>query len=113
MFETLYLAAGFLAAFLAAAVLCRAVMMLGAVDAPTEERKTQKVPVPTLGGLGVAAGAVIGIAAALSIGGWKIGPWSLANTSLVAFGGALAALLIGLADDLTKVPPLGRMLATL
>jgi len=113
MFETLYLAVGFLASLVAAAVLCRAVIMLGAVDAPTEARKTQKVPVPTLGGLGVAAGAVIGIAAALSIGGWSIGPWSLANTTLVAFGGALAALAIGLADDTMKVPTLGRMLATL
>ncbi len=113
MFETLYLAVGFLAALLAAAVLCRGVMMLGVVDAPTEARKTHKIPVPTLGGLAVALGAVIGIAAALSIGGWSIGPLSPSNTTLAAFGGALAALFIGLADDTTKVPPLGRMLATI
>jgi UDP-N-acetylmuramyl pentapeptide phosphotransferase/UDP-N-acetylglucosamine-1-phosphate transferase len=113
MFESLYLAVGFLAALIAAAVLCRGVMMLGVVDAPTEARKTQAIPVPTLGGLGVAAGAVIGIAATLLIGGWSIGPWSLANTTLVAFGGALAALAIGLADDTMKIPPLGRLLATI
>src|SRR5689334_11155517 len=113
MFELTYLAAGFLAALAVAAAVCRGVMMLGVTDAPTEARKTQKAPVPTLGGLGVALGAVIGIGAALWIGGWKIGPVSLANTTLVAFGGAIGALFIGLADDLTKVPTLGRMLATL
>src|ERR1700754_3514887 len=91
---------------LAAAILCRVAMMLGAVDAPTEARKTQKVPVPTLGGLGVAGGLL----AALGVN-WLIGGWPLPDNVVVITVGALAALAIGLADDLTRVPPLGRFLA--
>jgi UDP-N-acetylmuramyl pentapeptide phosphotransferase/UDP-N-acetylglucosamine-1-phosphate transferase len=93
---------------LGAAILCRGVMMLGAVDAPTEARKTQKVPVPTLGGIGVAAGA------ALALGvNWMLGGWPLTSNVFIVIAGALASLAIGLADDLTHAPPVGRLLALL
>jgi UDP-GlcNAc:undecaprenyl-phosphate/decaprenyl-phosphate GlcNAc-1-phosphate transferase len=92
----------------AAAILCRGVLMLGAVDAPTEARKTQKVPVPTLGGLGIAGGLLI----ALGVN-WLIGGWPLPDTVFIIAGGALACLAIGLADDLSHVPPIGRFLAVI
>src|ERR1700754_3988891 len=91
---------------LAAAILCRGVMMLGAVDAPTEARKTQKIPVPTLGGLGIAAGAALALCV-----NWLLGGWPLTSSVLIIFAGALAALAVGLADDLSRVPPIGRFLA--
>jgi UDP-GlcNAc:undecaprenyl-phosphate/decaprenyl-phosphate GlcNAc-1-phosphate transferase len=93
---------------IAAAILCRGVMMLGAVDAPTEARKTQKLPVPTLGGLGIAAGAAF----ALGVN-WMLGGWPLTSSILIIVAGALASLAVGLADDLTHAPPVGRFLAML
>ncbi len=85
--------------------LCRLVMLLGVVDAPTEARKTQKVPVPTLGGLGVFAAAAIAVAAVSLLTAWPLG-----DAALIISGGALAGLALGLADDTMRVPALARLL---
>jgi UDP-GlcNAc:undecaprenyl-phosphate/decaprenyl-phosphate GlcNAc-1-phosphate transferase len=88
-----------------AVVLCRLVIFLGVVDAPTEARKTQKVAVPTLGGLGVAAAVAVSAFAIFSIT-----TWVATDMVFIAYGGAVAALALGLADDITKVPALSRFL---
>jgi len=103
--ETLCILLAFALGAVPAIVLCRLVMLLGVVDAPTEARKTQKAPVPTLGGLGVAAATAIAVAAVTML---AAGP--LDNAVLVTFAGAFAALALGLADDTMRVPAVVRLL---
>ena len=59
MTELWHILAVFALAAAPSALLCRVVITLRIVDAPTEARKLQKAPVPTAGGLAVALSAVL------------------------------------------------------
>lgn len=43
-------------AFLVSLIVCRAIIWIGPVDAPTEERKQHRAPTPTSGGVGIGVG---------------------------------------------------------
>ena len=92
-----------LAAILAFA-LCRAVMALRIMDAPTEVRKTQSVPVPSAGGLGVGLSLFIVLILVAAVFG---GP--LASTTLAISAGAIACLALGLADDVLRIDARWRL----
>jgi UDP-GlcNAc:undecaprenyl-phosphate/decaprenyl-phosphate GlcNAc-1-phosphate transferase len=94
----------FVGAAILAAVLCRLVMLLPVKDGPTEARKTQAAPVQTAGGLGIAAALVIVTIVLARLAGAPV-----AETGLVVIGGALAALLLGLADDTMPLPATVRL----
>lgn len=81
------------------ALLCRVVITLRIVDAPTEARKRQKAPVPTAGGLAVALSAVLAFATYVEL----FSRMDYAPTLIVAAAGAMAALGVGLADDVLKL----------
>ncbi|HEX5006462.1 MAG TPA: MraY family glycosyltransferase [Hyphomonadaceae bacterium] len=87
-----------LLAFLTAAVLalglCRLVINLRVMDAPTEARKTQKTAVPSAGGLGFALAAILSAIAVSLLTGWTLGGSLIAGVS-----GAVAYLAVGFADD--------------
>jgi UDP-N-acetylmuramyl pentapeptide phosphotransferase/UDP-N-acetylglucosamine-1-phosphate transferase len=106
--EVLRILLAFALGAIPAIILCRLVMMLPVVDAPTEARKVQKTPVPTLGGLGVAVGASIAVLAILSLTSWN-----LTDAILVTFAGGVAALALGLADDTMRVPATARLILML
>lgn len=108
MSELVWLLIGFLIAAVAAAVLCRIVMAVGVMDAPTEERKIQKVPVPTSGGIGVALAAVAVLFGIAALAGWPVERGALA----VALGG-VAALVLGFADDRFTLRARGKLMLML
>jgi UDP-GlcNAc:undecaprenyl-phosphate/decaprenyl-phosphate GlcNAc-1-phosphate transferase len=80
------------------AILCRVVITLRIVDAPTEARKMQKLPVPTAGGLAVALSTALAIATHVELTNSDY-HWPL----IAIGGGALLVLAIGLADDVMKL----------
>lgn len=80
------------------ALLCRVVITLRIVDAPTEARKLQKAPVPTAGGLAVALSAVLAFATYAEVSRFGFDP-----ALIVAGIGSVAALAVGLADDILKL----------
>jgi UDP-GlcNAc:undecaprenyl-phosphate/decaprenyl-phosphate GlcNAc-1-phosphate transferase len=88
-------------AAVAALLLCRVVIGFGVKDAPTEARKIQTTPVPTLGGLGVAAAVFVVMAGLANLSGFSL---ILGADVIVLSIGALAALALGLADDTTHMP---------
>lgn len=94
----LHLAILFVLAAIPSVVLCRVVISLRIVDAPTEARKSQPSPVPTAGGLAVALSTALAFAtnAEMTGTGYPI-------PVLVAAGGGLAMLALGLADDILKL----------
>jgi UDP-GlcNAc:undecaprenyl-phosphate GlcNAc-1-phosphate transferase len=98
MIELLQVLAIFALAAIPSALLCRVVITLRIVDAPTEARKTQKAPVPTAGGLAVALSAALAFAtyAEFMQTGYHL-------ALIVAGAGALAVLVIGLADDILRL----------
>ncbi|MEQ1780748.1 MAG: MraY family glycosyltransferase [Hyphomonadaceae bacterium] len=98
MDEFLHLVILFVLAAIPSALLCRVVITLRIVDAPTEARKLQKLPVPTAGGLAVALSTALAVAtnAEMTRSGYP-------TPMLVAGGGALGVLLVGLADDILKL----------
>jgi UDP-GlcNAc:undecaprenyl-phosphate/decaprenyl-phosphate GlcNAc-1-phosphate transferase len=98
MDEFLHLVILFVLSALPSALLCRVVITLRIVDAPTEARKLQKRPVPTAGGLAVALSAALAVAtnAEVTHAGYPM-------PMLVAGVGSLGVLLIGLADDILKL----------
>ena len=88
----------FALAAIPSAILCRVVITLRIVDAPTEARKMQKLPVPTAGGLAVALSAGLAAATYVELQGQGY------NVAMVIIGvGALGMLAIGLADDVLKL----------
>ncbi|MDP3740670.1 MAG: glycosyl transferase [Hyphomonadaceae bacterium] len=95
-------------AALAAVILCRLVIFLRIMDAPTEARKTQKAPTPSAGGLGMALAAAIAIVSIAVLTGWP-----LDTTNIVISAGGLACLALGLADDTLHVPALAKLLLLL
>jgi UDP-N-acetylmuramyl pentapeptide phosphotransferase/UDP-N-acetylglucosamine-1-phosphate transferase len=105
--EPLAVLVAFAAAALPSVVLCRLVMALRIMDAPTEARKTQKTPVPSAGGLAIAAAT--GIALAIV---WFAG-FPPSDAVLVVSAGGLAAMALGLADDILRVRAGPRLLLML
>lgn len=89
----------FLLAFLPSVLLCRIVITLRIVDSPTEARKKQPMPVPTAGGLAVALSAMLAVATHVELHGGR----EYAYPIVVAAGGGLAMLLLGLADDILSL----------
>lgn len=88
----------FILAAAPSALLCRVVITLRIVDAPTEARKKQPLPVPTAGGLAVALSTALAIATDTEF--TRTGyPWPLIVTSV----GAVAVLAVGFADDVLKL----------
>lgn len=98
MTELLALLVVFALAAAPSALLCRVVITLRIVDAPTEARKLQKTPVPTAGGLAVALSAVLAFATYI-----ELSPMDYDPMLVVAGFGAIAALAVGLADDVLKL----------
>lgn len=106
MTELLHILIVFALAAIPSVTLCRVVITLRIVDAPTEARKTQKRPVPTAGGLAVALSA--GLALASYVEFTRSG-YSLA---LIICGlGAIGVLLIGLVDDILKLNATAKLVA--
>jgi UDP-N-acetylmuramyl pentapeptide phosphotransferase/UDP-N-acetylglucosamine-1-phosphate transferase len=108
MAEPLRILLAFAAAAIASAVLCRLVMMLRIMDAPTEARKVQAAPVPSAGGLAIAAATAIALAIVAVAANWPVG-----DAALVAAAGGLAAMALGLADDILKIRATPRLLLML
>jgi UDP-GlcNAc:undecaprenyl-phosphate/decaprenyl-phosphate GlcNAc-1-phosphate transferase len=98
----------FVLAAIPSVILCRMVMALKIMDAPTEARKTQTAPVPSAGGLAIAAATAIAVVA-LSL----LTSWPLTETILVASAGGLAAMALGLADDTLRIRATPRLLIML
>lgn len=94
----LHLAILFALAAIPSALLCPVVITLRIVDAPTEARKSQPLPVPTAGGLAVALSAALAFATDAEM--MRIG---YPAPVLVAAAGALAVLVLGLADDILRL----------
>jgi UDP-N-acetylmuramyl pentapeptide phosphotransferase/UDP-N-acetylglucosamine-1-phosphate transferase len=110
MNEPIRILLAFALAAITSLILCRGVMALKLMDAPTEARKIQKAPVPSVGGLGVAAATAISVLSISLFTGWPLN-----EAVLVISAGGLAAMALGLADDTLHIPAIARlflMLAT-
>ena len=81
---------------------------IGAVDAPTIERKAQKEPVPYLGGVAITIGVVAASYAALLAENFSMENFRLASFVLVP---AIAIAAMGLIDDLKGLQPWPRLIA--
>ena len=79
---------------------------VGAMDAPTLERKTQKEPVPYLGGVSIALTVSIITYASVIASDSTTSTFPLASFVLVP---ALFMALMGLIDDLKGLQPLPRL----
>lgn len=97
---------GFVLAVGPSVVLCRIVMSLGIVDAPTEARKTQPAPVPTAGGIAVALSVALAISVDNELIAGEFNP-----PLLVVGGGAVAALLVGAVDDVIGLRAVLKLVA--
>lgn len=97
---------GFVLAVGPSIVLCRIVMSLGVVDAPTEARKTQAKPVPTLGGIAVALSVGLAISVDNELMAGEFDP-----LLFVIGGGALGALLVGMVDDILGLRAIIKLVA--
>ncbi|MGD9967244.1 MAG: hypothetical protein AB7T59_12030 [Hyphomonadaceae bacterium] len=95
------LGAGVAIAFLTALVICRAMIWIGPLDAPTEERKQHRAPTPTSGGIGIGAGYAAAMAVLILFSAvWRRQVSSeavelLGAAALLAY----ALLLVGFIDD--------------
>jgi UDP-GlcNAc:undecaprenyl-phosphate GlcNAc-1-phosphate transferase len=86
------------AAAILAAVLCGFAIQLGVSDAPDGQRKLQKAPVPTAGGLGFGPAAIAAAALGLFGSGLNGALFESSQLNPVVYG-AVAALALGFADD--------------
>ena len=88
-------------AFLTSLIVCRAMIWIGPVDAPNEERKQHRAPTPTSGGIGIGAGygAAMLILSLYSVE-WRhqISPQGVSMLWVSALF-AYPLLLIGFVDD--------------
>ncbi|MEY4782853.1 MAG: hypothetical protein RIR41_788 [Pseudomonadota bacterium] len=98
MIELWHILVVFALAAAPSALLCRVVITLRIVDAPTEARKLQKAPVPTAGGLAVALSAALAFATYAEVSRFGYDP-----ALIVAGIGSIAVLAVGLADDILKL----------
>lgn len=87
-------------------LLCRIVMSLGIVDAPTEARKTQPAPVPTAGGIAVALSVALAISVDDELIRGEFNPMLF-----FVGGGALGALFVGVVDDVLGLRATLKLLA--
>lgn len=94
MDQVLRILIGFALAVVPSVLLCRVVMSLGVVDAPTEARKTQAAPVPTLGGVAIALSTLLAISVDNELWIGEFNPMLF-----IVGGGAIIALLVGVVDD--------------
>lgn len=92
-------------AFFTSLIVCRAMIWIGPVDAPTEERKHHRAPTPTSGGIGIGAGfgAAMLVLSLFSIE-WRhlISPQGVAMLWVSALFG-YPLLLIGFIDDARRL----------
>lgn len=95
--------------FFGALVLCRAVIALKINDLPDGKRKLQKAPVPSAGGLGIAAAGIAGWVAALIGMGVEVLPYE----TYILLITALAGLVLGLVDDMGFVGTKAKLLLLL
>ena len=86
----------------------RLALRIDAVDAPNLERKSQKEPVPYLGGVAIAIGVVAASYGSLLVVDPSMNTIALASTVLVP---ALAISAMGLWDDLRGLQPWPRLIA--
>ena len=100
---------GVLVTLLTTAVILRLVERhapaLGLMDVPNP-RSSHSRPTPRGGGIGIVAGAVLGILVTLAVGGS-----SDAATAAVVLTAAAGVALVSLVDDLRELPPLVRLMA--
>lgn len=108
MNEPVRILLAFVLAAIPSLILCRVVMALKVMDAPTEARKIQKAPVPSAGGLGIAAATALSILAISAFTGWPLN-----EAVLIASAGGLAAMALGLADDTLHIPAVARLILML
>ena len=105
MGEVLHILFVFVTAAVLAVGLCRLVISLRVMDAPTEARKTQKTAVPSAGGLGVALAAFVAVVAVSFLTKWTLnGPLIAGSSGAIAY---LAAT-----GDLTTHMVIATMLGT-
>ena len=86
----------------------RVALRIDAVDAPNLERKTQKEPVPYLGGVAIALGVVGASYGSLLAVDFSLHTIALASTVLLP---AIAISAMGLWDDLRGLQPWPRLIA--
>jgi UDP-GlcNAc:undecaprenyl-phosphate/decaprenyl-phosphate GlcNAc-1-phosphate transferase len=102
--------------FVAAALLTALVVPLvrrlglayGLIDAP-DARKQHTTPMVRLGGIGIVVGFSVALAITWAFGGFADLPPSKDQLIWTTLAGALCFFVIGLADDLTALPPLPRL----
>ncbi len=105
MAEPIRLLLAFALAAIPSLILCRVMISLRIMDAPNEARKTQTAPIPTSGGVAVAISTALAVVAIT-----ELTDWNLDTATLAVGGGAIAALLIGLADDILDLRALVKLL---
>ncbi len=108
MGEPIRILLAFLLAAAPAVLLCRVMMSVRIMDAPTEARKIQRHAVPTSGGLAVMISAYLATVAIT-----ELTDWNLDSVILVTGAGALGAMLLGFADDILNVRATYRLVLVL
>ncbi len=92
-------------AFITSLIVCRAMIWIGPVDAPNEERKQHRAPTPTSGGIGIGAGygAAMLVLSLYSVE-WRsqVSPEGVAMLWVSALFG-YPLLLIGFVDDARRL----------
>lgn len=89
-------------------VMRKIALKIGAVDRPNLERKTQKEPVPYLGGVGIAIGITVASFAALLYSDFSTETFNRALSALLP---AILISAMGLYDDLKNLQPWPRLVA--
>jgi UDP-N-acetylmuramyl pentapeptide phosphotransferase/UDP-N-acetylglucosamine-1-phosphate transferase len=105
MAEPLRILLAFVLAAAPSLLLCRVVMSMRIMDAPTEARKIQPRAVPTSGGVAVAISTALAVVSIT-----ELTDWNLDAVIMVTGAGAVAALLIGLADDILNLRAVVKLL---
>lgn len=105
MAESIRLLLAFVLAAAPSALLCRVMMSVRIMDAPTEARKVQRHAIPTSGGVAVTISAFLATVAIT-----EMTEWNLDSVVLVTGAGALCAMLLGLADDILSIRATFRLL---
>ncbi len=108
MAEPIRILLAFMLAVAPSLVLCRVMMSVRIMDAPTEARKVQPHAVPTSGGVAVAIASALAVVSIT-----ELTDWNLDTVLFFVGGGALAALLIGLADDILNLRAIVKLLLLL
>jgi UDP-GlcNAc:undecaprenyl-phosphate/decaprenyl-phosphate GlcNAc-1-phosphate transferase len=92
-------------AFIVSLIVCRAIIWIGPIDTPNEERKQHRSPTPTSGGIGIGAGYAVGmIVLSLFSLEWRhqISPQGLSMLWVTALF-AYPLLFIGFVDDARRL----------